>query len=251
MIRAAPAIAALVAGFVLVGCGNGDSDSVTTDTDTTTTSVETARLRVYLLRDGQVWPVARVVGDILFDEIAIDELLDGPNEDEVELGLETALPEDLESADVSVEDGVATVELEGAADLSREALAQIVYTETALPGVESVTIDSDSYTRADFEEQTPSVLVESPLPFEEVETPLRVTGTANTFEANFQYELLDSEGNVVAESFATATSGTGTRGTFDFTTDAVDDIGALVVFESSAEDGSRMNEVQIPLTAAP
>jgi germination protein M len=251
VIRVVPAIAALVVGLGLVGCGDGDSDSMTTDTDTTTTSVETAQLRVYFLRDGKVWPVARVVGDILFDEIAIDELLDGPQEDERGIGLETALPEDLEDVDVSVEDGVATLELEEGADLSREALAQIVYTETALPGVDSVAIDGESHVRADFEEQTPSVLVEAPLPFEEVETPLRVTGTANTFEANFQYELLDSEGDVVAESFATATSGTGTRGTFDFTTEAVDDVSALVVFESSAEDGSRMNEVEIPLTLAP
>ena len=248
MIRVVPAIAALIAGFALVGCGNGDS--TTTDTDTTTTSVESAQLRVYFLREGQVWPVARVVGDILFDGIATDELLRGPDEDEIELGLETALPEDIE-VDVSVQDGVATVVLDEGADLSREALAQIVYTETALPGVESVAIDGESYARADFEEQTPSVLVESPLPFEEVETPLRVTGTANTFEANFQYELLDTQGNVVAENFATATSGTGTRGTFDFTTEAVDDIGALVVFETSAEDGSRMREVEIPLTQAP
>ena len=68
-------------------------------------------------------------------------------------------------------------------ELLDEALAQIVYTLTQFPTVESVEIDGESYTRADFEEQTPSVLVESPLPFEEVTSPLRATGTANTFEA--------------------------------------------------------------------
>jgi len=251
VIRGSFALAAVVAALVLVGCGNGDDEGVTTDTETTTTPVETTRLRVYFLRDGQVWPVARVVGDILFDEIAIDELLDGPNEDEGDLGLETALPENLESADVSVEGGVATVELDGAADLSREALAQIVYSETALPGVEVVSVDGESYTRADFEEQTPSVLVESPLPFEEVASPLRAEGTANTFEATFQYELVDADGNVVDENFVTATSGTGTRGTFEFTTGAFEEVAALRVFEISAENGSRMNEVEIPLTLAP
>ena len=50
---------------------------------------------------------------------------------------------------------------------------------------------------------------------------------------------------------AATTSGTGTRGTFDFTTDAYsvpfDGVGALIVFERSAEDGSRMNLVEIPL----
>ena len=60
--------------------------------------------------------------------------------------------------------------------------------------MKSVEIAGKSYTRADFEEQTPIILVESPLPFEEVTSPLRVTGTANTFEATFQYELLDARG---------------------------------------------------------
>ena len=102
-------------------------------------------------------------------------------------------------------------------------------------------------SRADFEDQTPAILVESPLPFAEVTSPLRVTGTANTFEATFQYELVDGEGEVVDENFVTATSGTGTRGTFDFTTGAFDDVAALRVFELSAKDGSRVNEVEIPL----
>jgi germination protein M len=242
--RAALALAALVAGLALAGCGDGGE---ATETETTTTSMESARMRVYFLRDGQVWPVAREVGDVLFDDVALDQLLRGPNDDEEEIGLETALPERLE-ADVTVEGGVATVEVESATELTREALAQIVYTETALPLGESVAIGGESYVRADFEEQTPSVLVESPLPFEEVTSPITAVGTANTFEANFQYEVLDAGGNVIDEDFVTATSGTGTRGTFEFTTDDVEDAATLVVFESSAEDGSRMREVEIPLT---
>lgn len=246
--RVALGVVALAAGFALVGCGDGAEEATTTDT--TTTSVESARLRVYFLRDGQVWPVAREVGDVLFDDIALDQLVAGPNADEMQLGLETALPEGLE-ADVTVEDGVATVELESATELTREALAQIVYTETALPLVESVAIGGESYVRADFEEETPSVLVESPLPFEEVTSPIRATGTANTFEATFHYTLTDTDGLIVDENFVTATSGTGTRGTFEFTTDEFtvpfDGIGALIVFERSAEDGSKMNIVEIPL----
>jgi hypothetical protein len=150
---------------------------------------------------------------------------------------------------VSVDDGVATVELDE--ELSAEGRAQIVYTLTQFPTVQSVEIDGTSYTRADFEDQTPPVLVESPLPFEEVESPLRVTGTANTFEATFNYELTDTDGRIVDENFVTATSGTGTRGTFDFTTDEYeipfDGIGSLIVFERSAEDGSRIHIVEIPL----
>ena len=152
------------------------------------------------------------MGDILFDDIALDQLLAGPNADEMHLGMESALPNGLE-ADVTVEDGVATVELEGEAELTREALAQIVYTETAF-AARRVGGDRrrDATCASDFEEQTPSVLVESPLPFEEVTSPITATGTANTFEANFQYELLNADGKVIDENFVTATSGTGTRG---------------------------------------
>ncbi len=78
-----------------------------------------------------------------------------------------------------------------------------------------------------------------------------MTGTANTFEATFQYELLDADGNVIDKNFVTATSGTGTRGTFEFTTGEFDDAATLVVFENSAEDGSRIHEVEIPLGMAP
>jgi hypothetical protein len=92
--------------------------------------------------------------------------------------------------------------------------------------------------------------VESPLPFQAVTAPITVTGTANTFEATFHYELVDAAGSVLDENCVTATSGTGTRGTFEFTTEDVADVFALVVFERSAEDGSRTREVRIPLTQA-
>jgi len=237
----------LVLGLVLGGC-SGDDEA--TETTTGTTPVETATVKVYLLRDGQVWPVARTTGDILFEPLGVGELLRGPTDAERdELGLTTALPEGIGIADVDVSRGygVSTIAFEGSDDLSREALAQLVFTETAFSGSHAVRVGGRRYTRADFEEQTPSVLVESPLPFEEVASPLRVTGSANTFEANFQYELKDADGDVVDESFVTATSGSGTRGTFDFTTGAFDDVATLVVFETSAEDGSRIREVEIPL----
>lgn len=248
MIRGLALLAFALALFA--GCAGDDEGG--TDTGTTTVPVETATISLYWLRDGQVWPAASEVGDILFDELAIDALLRGPSDrDEDDLGLSTALPEGVDDVAVQVDGGVATVEFEGSAELSQEALAQVVYTETAYADVDSVAIGGRTYTRADFEEQTPPVLVESPLAFEEVSSPIRASGTANTFEANFQYEVVDPDGEIVDENFVTATSGTGTRGTFEFTTAdfavSSDGDGALVVFELSAEDGSRMNEVEIPL----
>ncbi len=130
------------------------------------------------------------------------------------------------------------------------AQAQIVYTLTQFPTVKSVDIAGKRVGRADLEDWTPAILVESPLPFETVSSPLRVTGTANTFEATFQYELADSSGDVVSKSFVTATSGSGVRGTFDFTArfGAKPGPGKLTVFEASAKDGSRIHVVEIPLT---
>ena len=117
-----------------------------------------------------------------------------------------------------------------------------------------VEIDGKHYARADFEDETPAILVESPLAFETVSNPIHATGTANTFEANFQYEVVDPAGKVVDTNFVTATSGTGTRGTFEFTTKPYTGeagTGALVVLEFSAKDGSRINEVRIPLELQP
>ncbi len=106
----------------------------------------------------------------------------------------------------------------GRRGLTEANLAQIVYTLTQFPTVKQVRIAGKRYTRADFEDWTPAILVESPLAFETVSNPIRATGTANTFEANFQYEVVNPAGKVVDTHFVTATSGTGTRGTFDFTT---------------------------------
>ena len=227
----------LVALALVLAAGCGGEDAPT----------ELQDASAYFILDERVWPVYREIpaGDEAAEAV-VSALAEGPSADEAELGLTSDLSEDL---DVEVADGIATVD--GADDLSTQELAQLVYSLTQpAVGASSVQVDGTTYTRADFEEQTPSVLVESPLPFQEVTTPFTATGTANTFEATFHYELLDAEGSVLDENFVTATSGTGTRGTFEFITDDVQGVETLVVFEISAEDGSRMREVEIPLTQA-
>jgi germination protein M len=235
------ALAAL-ALVLLAGCAGDDEAG-----ETTTTPGETTEVGVYFLRDGEVWPVAREVDTTeSVENAALAALLEGPTEqEEADLGLTTAIPETGEEVEVSVDDGLAAVQLDE--QLTDEGLAQVVYTLTQFQEVEQVELQERFLARTDFEEQTPAILVESPLAFEEVTSPLEVTGTANTFEANFEYEVTDPDGQVVDENFVTATSGSGTRGTFDFTTKDVDEVGSLVVFERSAEDGSRINEVEIPL----
>ena len=245
---------AVAASLLIAGCG-GDVEGEPSSTLTVTSTIPpaTAEGRVYWLREGRVWPAARALETPGVAGAAISALFAGPtDEEEADLRFDTAIPTEVEPPEVAIEDGVAKVELDE--QLSEAARAQIVYTLTQFPTVESVEIDGEMYTRADFEDLTPQILVESPLSSETVTSPLRVTGTANTFEATFNYELTDTDGRIVDENFVTATSGTGTRGTFDFTTDPFtvpfDGVGSLIVFELSAKDGSRINLVEIPLRMA-
>ena len=145
-------------------------------------------------------------------------------------------------------------------------VAQVVHTLTQFPSVRRVgfriegepvdaiggegVVVSPPVDRAAFEDQAPAILVESVGPGDVVSSPLRVTGTANTFEATLNLRVVDESGDVLYDDFATATSGTGTRGTFDETIEFTvtrPGIGALIVFEHSARDGSQINIVEIPL----
>lgn len=262
--RILTAFSLIVLALGLAGCGDGDGETTTFDTDTTvttthettttsTTTEETTKLRVYFLLDGNVQPVAREVPKTqAVLTAAMNALLAGPTEAERDIGLTTDFKPGGKLLSASVRDGVATIAVD--AEYGSPGLAQLVYTATQFPTVKSVGSGQARYTRKSSEDYTPAILVESPLPFETVSNPLRASGTANTFEANFQYELVNPAGNVVDENFVTATSGTGTRGTFEFTTKPYTGEageGELVVFELSAKDGSRINEVRIPVQLAP
>jgi hypothetical protein len=216
-----------VLAVVAAGCGGGSTTVTVVSTQTVTRTVTTApaakTVRVYFMRDGKVGPVARQLTTV--DRASLlTAVAAGPDADERGIGF-----------------------TQGEA---RERTAEEVYTLSQFDPKKPVDVDGKSYTRADFEELTPPILVESPLPFASVTSPLRVWGTANTFEATFEYELLDGTGKVLSHHFVTATSGSGTRGTYDFTIRYGTPAGAgkLVVYEVSAADGSRIHQVEIPLT---
>jgi hypothetical protein len=220
----------VVLAALAAGCGGGGGKTVTvtttvTSTTTQTTTVAKKAVRVYFLRDGKVAPVARRVASATRAAL-LAALAAGPTASERAAGITPAGGNAL--------------------------IATTVYTLSQFDPGAPVDVDGKSYTRADFEDDTPAILVESPLPFQAVSAPLRVTGTANTFEATFEYELLDPAGKVLSHHFTTATSGSGTRGTFDFTVpfEAPNGLGKLVVYESSAQDGSRIHIVEIPLALA-
>jgi germination protein M len=199
-------------------------------------------------------------------------LLEGPSGMETEGGMTTAIPEGTTLLGLDIKNGIATVDLSkeygsGGGSLSMMMrLAQVVFTLTQFPTVQGVNFALDGkpisvlggegiiidhpMTRADYEDLSPAILVESPTLGATVSSPIRITGTANVFEAVFRLNIVDDNGLIIADERVQATSGTGTRGTFDVTVTypsgpAGD--GSLIVFEDSAKDGSPINVVEIPL----
>jgi hypothetical protein len=87
-----------------------------------------------------------------------------------------------------------------------------------------------------------------------VSSPVTITGIADVFEATVSIRVLDANGDIVAETFAMATCGTGCRGDFSTQIEVPIDAeqpGTVQVFESSAKDGSMINTVDIPVTLVP
>jgi germination protein M len=251
---AAVAVALVLA---LGGCGGSDGDDAAQTAGTGTTTAARIPLRVYFLRDGKLAAARRTVpGTPAVGRAALEQLLAGRNQLERQAGIGSAVPVETTLLDLSIDDGGAEVSLSDEVAAGGEAaLAQVVYTLTQFPTVERVAVNGDEpRTRADFESFAPAILVESPLSAETVRTPVRIRGTANTFEAVFNAELIDTSGRVIATQVVTATSGSGTRGTFDAELTFGDEVssgpGALVVYETSAEDGSRIHTVEIPVLIA-
>jgi hypothetical protein len=262
----------LLTTLVVSGCGTSHRQSapqtatVTVTTTTTTTGASTTTsttgtstvaaptaLRVYFLRDGKVAPVARTIpATQAVATAALAALARGPSADERRLGLTTAVPPGGDAPPITVANGVATLPL--APNVTRPQLAQIVYTLTQFPTVHAVRSsrmlgDTPPLTRRTFEDLTPPILVESPLPGQAVTSPLEVRGSANTFEATFQLQMRNSSGVPVASRFVTATSGSGERGTYDATISFPRTGGplTLVAYEQSAESGKPIHVVRIPL----
>jgi hypothetical protein len=264
-VRALVVSVGLAVALVVAGCGGSDTVAPPPSTTSTTTTMpaptKPTTVPIYFLRGDQVWPVARHIPSSSVQatwEQALFWLTIGPTKlEKANLQLTDryfpAAVKQSWSPNVSYMGGVVRMD-QREHRLSGPALAQVVYTLTGLPDVRRLVVDGRRVTRAQFEEQTPPILIESPLSGATVTSPIRVKGTANTFEATFQYELRDAAGKILSKHFEMATSGSGTRGTFDFTVPFTVDrkqLGKLVLYEDSAEDGSRIHVQEIPLVLSP
>jgi hypothetical protein len=278
--------------FGLAACG-GDDDSEQTPTAAPTATptgqaTETEQptpgqtqapvaglaVAVFFTREERIATGGRDVEPPAVARGAIEALLAGPTALERDLGMGSEVPAGTRLLGIDIANGLATVDFSGEFESGGGSLsmttrvAQVVYTLTQFETVTRVTIRLDgrevdaiggegvparNLTRDDFRDNTPLILVESPAAGAEVRSPLRVSGTSNTFEATVEWLVTDWDGRIVKEGFTTATSGTGTWGTFAFEVDlsglAPGRI-TLVVFESSPKDGSPTNVYEVPLTLA-
>ncbi|NLM53212.1 MAG: hypothetical protein GX197_10390 [Firmicutes bacterium] len=91
-----------------------------------------------------------------------------------------------------------------------------------------------------------------PAPGTEVKDKLVVRGLARVFEAAFQYEFEDGH-NILDKGCVMASKGAPEWGEFEIVID-VDGVtgyyGTIILYEVSAKDGSRLHELQIPVTIA-
>lgn len=204
---------------------------------------------------------------------AVRALLAGPSEAEEAAGVSTAVPDGTSLLGVTIENGLATVDLSGEYESGGGSasmfvrLAQLTYTLTQFASVDEVTFTLEGepvevfsgegilvdhpMTRGDFADLLPPILVQGPVVGQLVTSPLTVTGTANVFEATVSISVLDAAGTEIVRTFTTATCGTGCRGDYSesvhFDVDRTQP-GTIRVYESSAENGEPINVVEIPVT---
>ncbi len=207
-------------------------------------------------------------------ETSLRLLLEGPRADEVSgiPPISTAIPDGTTLLGVVVEGVTATVDLSGEFDegggsfgmLAR--LAQVVYTVTRAAEVDEVvfSIDGEVVTvfsaegieldgaqqRDDYYDMLPPIFVDSPAWGQPTTSPIRVQGLSNVFEAVSQVMLTDDDGAPLYEDDVLATCGTGCWGEWQteiaYTVDR-EQFGALIVWEFSAKDGSRINIREYPV----
>lgn len=210
-----------------------------------------------------------------FATAAMTELLKGPSRQEAANGWGTAIPAGSELLGIDLDEGVATVDLSsefesGGGSLSaRMRLAQLVYTLTEFRTIQSVALEIEGrpattfssegividgpLTRADFEDLVAPIIVQAPLAGQKVTNPVRISGNANVFEATVSIRILAGD-EVIAETFATATCGTGCRGTYSKSVSfqvPQETEGVIQVYESSAKDGSPLHVVNVPVVLLP
>jgi germination protein M len=259
----------------------------TTTTAATTPPGETMGVKVYFMLEGGgtdyrpgpfLVPVYREIPRTqAVATAAVRLLIEGPTDDEQASvpGLSSAVPADTMLLGITVDDGLATVDLSrefeaGGGTFSMAArLAQTVFTVTQFPTVQEVELHLDGEPvsifssegiimdhpvgRDDYQDLTPFIFVDDPAYGAPAATPVQVRGVAAVFEAQFNWELANWDGLIVAEGSAMTDNGMG-WGNFEFTIPFTVDqreFGSLIVFDYSAQDGTMENVREHPIWLTP
>lgn len=284
---AAISVAALVAACG--GSGGGSPEPTATVTVTATpsapsssmpspspsaTAAASTTLSLYFLRGEKLGVAERRVPKTTKPATAATEaLLAGPTAAERGAGLASAVPHGTRLLGLSINGTTARVDLSarfasGGGSLSMQArVAQIVYTLSQFPTIKAVdfllegsAVDAlggeglmlgESQRRSDWRSFEPAIFVERPGVGAVLDSPFVLSGTASVFEGAFMARLLGG-GRRLADVPVQAARGAPGRGRFreSIPFDATSSSGTLVVFDQSMEDGSRLDEVRIPVSFA-
>ncbi len=242
-------------------------------------SVQEAQAAVYYVKmtDTDAYLVREVHAVTVVERIEIAVLEQLIHGEPLTEGAFRVLPPDTSVLGIDVVDGLATI------DFSREVLnanvgaagealgiQSIVNTLTELPEIEQVMflVEGDLDERAQdwwghigladvqpFERDLsmvwePAIWVNEPQPGIEVNSPLTVQGSARVYEATVNLRLIDRDGEVLVDTFTTATAGGPARGEFEavleFPAPSTGE-GHIEVFWISPKDGSEQDKVNIPV----
>jgi germination protein M len=264
--------------------GPGSSQVASPPSSPTASPGQTTTLRVYfvlgsLTGNAGLVPVLRtILRTQAVGAAAMNALLAGPDPDELSASpaMYTNVPSGTRFLGLSIANGVATVNLSrefesgAAAPSIAGRLAQVVYTLTQFPTIQSVQFQLDGtpvsvsssqsvglarpVTRLDYLDQLPAIFVDRPAWGGVLGNPGRVSGLANVFEAQFRLMVVDGAGHAVTDQPVAASCGSGCYGTFDATvryTVRAAQWGTLRVFEPSAKDGSPANVTEYRVWLTP
>jgi hypothetical protein len=235
---------------------------------------------LYFVRDGALCAVERRL-PVTFSpaQTAVRALLKGPTAAERGAGLASTVPTGTRLVEFVPSPGAggATVTLSSRfartddSAVVRLRMAQLVYTVTAneptsahaiavlFVGNEEVyalptTVGEIKYSprRRWYTDLLPAIFVEDPGLGARLTSPFVLRGSASVFEGSFTAELVDAGGRRIVRKQVQASQGAPGRGRFrmtiPFSTSAAE--GTLIVYDLSMEDGSRQDEVRIPVTFA-
>lgn len=267
--------------------GTTTSTSTAPTTTTTTVPAEPQFVSVYFMIDSVddngpfVGPVTREIEpSVAVARAALEALIEGPSADE-QAGtpaITGGLPAGTELLGLTIADGTARVDFSaevedvGGTFGEMAVLTQIVFTLTHFPTVDDVVLmiegEAVEFFGGHGMEVTPSldrdtllgwglvpeILIDQPAWFATTESPLLVSGIGRLFEATAQWALYDNDGLQLAEGFTNASTGGPDWGTFQFAIPYTVDshqLGALMMWEESAKDGSQMHLVEHPVWLNP